>query len=197
MQVEADVDEADIGSVSLGQPVVFIVDSYPDDTFTGTVEQIRLQPTVTSNVVTYTVIIDTPNPDEKLYPGMTASVTITTQAEKGVVVPIEALNFNSDPSLNKELNISITEEPNPQMMGVWIKTPNGITRKNLAVGINDGINAVVKSGLNLGDTIVLSASFEKSSSNSNAAQTRLCQDLHNEEDKSKRLRNDISKKYYH
>ncbi len=70
--VEADVDEADIGSVRLGQKVSFTVDSYTDDIFTGTVKQIRLQPTVTSNVVTYTVIVEAPNPDEKLIKSMAA-----------------------------------------------------------------------------------------------------------------------------
>ncbi|MDL2283522.1 efflux RND transporter periplasmic adaptor subunit, partial [Odoribacter sp. OttesenSCG-928-G04] len=71
MQVEADVDEADIGQVKLGQKVTFTVDAFNDMIFTGTVSQIRLQPTVTNNVVTYTVIIEAPNPEEKLYPGMT------------------------------------------------------------------------------------------------------------------------------
>ncbi|MDR0419154.1 MAG: efflux RND transporter periplasmic adaptor subunit, partial [Prevotellaceae bacterium] len=94
MQVEADVDEADIGSVRVGQPVTFTVDSYAEILFTGLVQQIRLQPTITSNVVTYTVIIEAPNPEEKLFPGMTASVTIVTQNVGGVVVPVEALNFN-------------------------------------------------------------------------------------------------------
>jgi len=93
MQVEADVDEADIGRVREGQPVNFTVDAYPDDIFEGTVVQIRLQPTVTNNVVTYTVIVEAPNPDVKLYPGMTASITIITQNEKGLTVPAEALYF--------------------------------------------------------------------------------------------------------
>lgn len=61
MQVEADVDEADIGQVKVGQPVTFTVDAFPDDVFTGTVKQIRLEPTETQNVITYTVIIDAPN----------------------------------------------------------------------------------------------------------------------------------------
>ena len=67
MQVEADIDEADIGQVALGQRVIFTVDAYPTLSFEGTVGQIRLQPTVTNNVVTYTVIINAQNPDEKLY----------------------------------------------------------------------------------------------------------------------------------
>ena len=79
MQLEAKVDEADIGQVKEGQKVRFTVDAFPSDEFSGTVRQIRLVPTVTSNVVTYTVIIDAPNDDGRLYPGMTANITIVTQ----------------------------------------------------------------------------------------------------------------------
>ncbi|MBP5206554.1 MAG: efflux RND transporter periplasmic adaptor subunit, partial [Bacteroidales bacterium] len=66
MQVQASVDEADIGEVKAGQPVTFTVDAFPDDVFTGTVKEVRINPTVTSNVVTYTVIINAPNPETKL-----------------------------------------------------------------------------------------------------------------------------------
>ena len=83
MQVEADVDEADIGMVKNGQSVTFTVDAFPNDLFTGTVKQIRLEPTVTNNVVTYTVIIEAPNPDGKLYPGMTANVSIVVESQTG------------------------------------------------------------------------------------------------------------------
>lgn len=93
MQVEADVDEADIGQVKEGQNVTFTVDAFPNDVFTGIVKQIRLEPVVTSNVVTYTVIIDAPNNEEKLFPGMTANVTIEVNKQKGVSVPMEALYY--------------------------------------------------------------------------------------------------------
>ena len=99
MKVEADVDEADIGQVVEGQKVTFSVDAYIDDIFYGEVQQIRLQPTTTNNVVTYTVIITAHNPDLKLLPGMTASVTIVTEEETGLAVPSEALSFTPDPSL--------------------------------------------------------------------------------------------------
>ncbi|MBO5345940.1 MAG: efflux RND transporter periplasmic adaptor subunit [Paludibacteraceae bacterium] len=104
MQVEADVDEADIGQVALGQRVTFTVDAYPTLSFEGTVGQIRLQPTVTNNVVTYTVIINAQNPDEKLFPGMTASVTIITQSETAPVVPLEAMNFQPTQEIFKSLD---------------------------------------------------------------------------------------------
>lgn len=76
MQIETAVSEADIGVITDGQPVTFTVDAYPNQTFNGTVRQIRLSPTTTSNVVVYTVVIDVDNSDLKLMPGMTAFVTI-------------------------------------------------------------------------------------------------------------------------
>jgi HlyD family secretion protein len=73
---------------------MFIVDAYPDQTFSGTVSQIRLEPTIVSNVVNYTVIIDVPNPDLKLMPGMTANITIMIQQEQNVTkIPASALKF--------------------------------------------------------------------------------------------------------
>lgn len=79
MQVVANVDEADIGEVKTGERVSFTVDAYPDDTFTGTVTQVRQEATTTNNVVTYEVVISAPNADLKLKPGLTANVTIYTQ----------------------------------------------------------------------------------------------------------------------
>jgi len=76
MQVQADVDQSDIGRIQVGQPARFTVDSYPDQEFRGRISQIRLNATVSQNVVTYPVIIEVPNPDEKLRPKMTANVTI-------------------------------------------------------------------------------------------------------------------------
>ena len=94
MQVLASVDEADIGQVKVGQSVSFTVDAYPDGQFTGTVEQIRLQPIVTQNVVTYNVIVGVQNPDLKLMPGMTANMTIAIDRKEDVLlVPAAALRF--------------------------------------------------------------------------------------------------------
>ena len=103
MKVEADVDEADIGQVVVGQRVTFSVDAYIDDIFHGEVQQIRLQPTTTNNVVTYTVIITAHNPELKLLPGMTASVTIVTEEETGLAVPSEALSFIPSEEVMKEM----------------------------------------------------------------------------------------------
>ena len=94
MQVEASIDEADIGQIEVDQKVDFSVDAYPDETFNGVVRQIRLKPVIISNVVTYTVIIDVPNPDMKLMPGMTATITVLIDNRKDILkVPSRALSF--------------------------------------------------------------------------------------------------------
>ena len=106
MQVQAAVDEADIGNVSKGQNVSFTVDAFPDDTFKGTVLDIRLDATVSADVVTYTTIIDAPNANMKLKPGMTASITIFTKQQKNVMlIPAKALTFSPDSSLLKQFKI--------------------------------------------------------------------------------------------
>jgi HlyD family secretion protein len=95
MQVQANIDEGDIGKIEVGQPVKFTVDAYPDLTFDGTVRQVRLQPVVSQTVVNYTVIIDVPNPDLKLLPGMTANITVMVKEEKDILkVPSVALRFS-------------------------------------------------------------------------------------------------------
>ena len=176
MQVEADVDEADIGQIRVGQAVRFTVDAYPDDTFVGTVKQIRLQPTVTSNVVTYTVIIEAPNPDEKLFPGMTASVTVVVKSETGAVVPVSAFNFNPSEDVMEKLNIQPPQGNKPSEQGtqmqrptipreapknVWVKAADKAFPRLLETGLNDGVFIIVKNGVSVGDTIILSASLEK------------------------------------
>jgi HlyD family secretion protein len=100
MQVEASVDEADIGMVREGQRVEFEVDAFPDLKFEGSVTQIRLQPVESSNVITYTVVIDAPNPDKKLMPGMTANVSFYVTEKKNIlVIPAKAVYFDPDPEL--------------------------------------------------------------------------------------------------
>ena len=178
MQVEAAVDEADIGQVRVGQEVRFTVDAYPGDVFDGTVKQIRLQPTVTSNVVTYTVIVEAPNPDEKLFPGMTASITVIVQSEKGAVVPVSAFKFNPSADVMEKLNIQQKQEQsnNQQMVNqpgnkqsVWVKTEGKAIHQDLETGLNDGVFVIITKGVNVGDTIILSASIEKKSKNSGQA----------------------------
>ncbi len=151
MQVEADVDEADIGQIKEGQHTEFTVDTYPGETFTGTVSQIRLEPTVTSNVVTYTVIIDAPNPDEKLYPGMTANITITTQSPQGVCVSAESLYFTPDREQLKDYKIEdIASNGNK----VWVRTGEGLRAVAVTAGQSDGVQTILLSGVKSGDEVV-------------------------------------------
>lgn len=101
MQVYAKVDESDVGRIKLAQSVAFKVDAFPKDHFTGTVSQVRMNPTTVQNVVTYDAIIDFKNPDLKLFPGMTAYVTIPVASVENVVkLPNAALRFN--PPLSPE-----------------------------------------------------------------------------------------------
>ena len=171
MQVEADVDEADIGQVKVGQKVTFTVDAYMDDVFNGTVNQIRMKPTTTSNVVTYTVIIDAPNPDQKLFPGMTASVTIVTEEQTGLAVPAEAFNFTPDEQVLKALRKPEKPEgkrPEPPQMQegqksdrtmVWLKNGDQMMPRPVKVGMSDGAYKIIEQGVQAGDSVVLSAQF--------------------------------------
>lgn len=160
MQVKADVDEADIGRVRVGQQVKFSVDAFPNDSFTGTVKQIRLEPTVTSNVVTYKVIIDAPNPESKLYPGMTANVSIIVDQQQGLVFPVEALYFDPDPSafmMLKKAGYKVeTLDKGDKRPSLWTVKGRVLRQVVVQKGIDDGANAVAVSGLSEGDSVVLS-----------------------------------------
>lgn len=106
MEVEANVDEADIGDVKSGERASFTVDAFINDQFAGTVEDIRLHPSVSSNVVTYTTIINAPNDDMKLKPGMTANIIIyTKEVNNALLIPAKALSFVPDSSLMKQYEI--------------------------------------------------------------------------------------------
>jgi HlyD family secretion protein len=106
MEVEANVDEADIGDVKTGDRATFTVDAFINDSFNGTVKDIRLHPSLSANVVTYTTIINAPNNDEKLKPGMTANVIIFTKEVNGaMLIPAKALTFTPDSSLQKDYEI--------------------------------------------------------------------------------------------
>ncbi len=177
MQVEADVDEADIGQVKVGQKVTFTVDAYMEDSFEGTVSQIRMKPTTTSNVVTYTVIIDAPNPDQKLFPGMTASVTIVTEEQTGLAVPAEAFNFTPDEAVLKAMRKPEKPEgqrpeppqgERPQMQDgmsagehnmVWVKNGDNMMPRPVKTGMSDGAYRIIEQGVQAGDSVVLSAQY--------------------------------------
>ncbi|MFA6335453.1 MAG: efflux RND transporter periplasmic adaptor subunit [Bacteroidales bacterium] len=146
MQVIADVDEADIGEVKEGQKVTFTVDAFPDDLFNGSITQVRLQPTTTSNVVTYEVVVEAPNPDLKLKPGLTANITITTMEKSDIfMVPTKAFRFNPHPG-----NIPY----DPQNKQIWIQTDTGIVPVSVNAGVTDGIYTEVTGGVKEGDKVV-------------------------------------------
>jgi HlyD family secretion protein len=105
MQVQTSVDEADIGKVKKGQRVEFTVDAYSEMKFEGTVSQVRLQPITTNNVVTYIVILNAPNPDKKLMPGMTASATIYVEEKSNTLtLSGKAVRFTPDMAYLKKMS---------------------------------------------------------------------------------------------
>lgn len=152
MQVVANVDEADIGNVKEGDRVTFTVDAYPDDTFEGTVKQVRLEATTTNNVVTYEVVISAPNTDLKLKPGLTANVTIYTQERSGVLaVANKALRFTpTKETVGKDMKIVDCKGKNK----VWTLNGNTLTAHPVTIGQSDGINTEITKGLKQGDKIV-------------------------------------------
>lgn len=152
MQVVANVDEADIGNVKEGDRVTFTVDAYPDDTFEGTVKQVRLEATTTNNVVTYEVVISAPNADLKLKPGLTANVTIYTQERSGVLaVANKALRFTpTKETVGKDMKIVDCKGKNK----VWTLNGKTLTAHPVTIGQSDGINTEITKGLKQGDKIV-------------------------------------------
>jgi len=180
MQVAANIDEADIGQVKNGQTVEFTVDAFVDMKFSGLVTQIRLQTVTTSNVVTYTVIINAPNPDYKLMPGMTANITIlVNKADNALLVPVKATRFSPDADVlaayRKGLSDSLPQakeeektapKPTEKILAqndtkeikpveVWVKSGLQLHSVQVTTGINDGMNTEIKSGLQEGDEVVL------------------------------------------
>jgi HlyD family secretion protein len=110
MQVNANIDEADIGQIQPGQPVRFQVDAYPGQTFTGVVAQVRLNPVIEQNVVSYVTVISVPNPEMRLRPGMTANVTVEVAREDNtLLVPSSAVRFSPTPELFAQLGQPVPE----------------------------------------------------------------------------------------
>lgn len=159
MQVIADVDEADIGQVADGQRVEFTVDAYPDDTFSGTVEQVRLEATTESSVVTYEVVITAYNPDLKLKPGLTANVTIyTLEKEHALAVPTKALRFVPDAELLDEVGVSLGAEAAAATgtRQVWVMRGHELQPCTVSTGATSGDLTEITGGLTDGDTVAVS-----------------------------------------
>ena len=151
MQVVADVDEADIGDVKTGERVSFTVDAYPDDTFAGTVTQVRQEATTTNNVVTYQVVISAHNADLKLKPGLTANVTIYTMEKTGVTsVLSKALRFTPTKETVNGAKIIDCKGKNK----VWTKEGNVFRAHAVTLGITDGTHTEILSGVTKGTVVV-------------------------------------------
>jgi HlyD family secretion protein len=162
MQVVANVDEADIGNVKEGQRVTFTVDAFPNDQFSGKVTQVRLKSTVTSNVVTYQVVVNTPNKDLKLKPGLTANITIYTVEKNNVeTMSNKVFSFRPDSlslkkskyiiSENKEIGRNLKE--NERVL--WIQDGNIIKNKSVEIGDADLSNTEIISGLSKNELVIL------------------------------------------
>ena len=167
MQVVADVDEADIGNVAVNQRVTFTVDAYPNDIFEGEVTQVRLEATETSNVITYEVIINAPNQELKLKPGLTANVTIYTNEERDVLyLPLKSLRFVPEPPKGEKkapeglpATAAMTEQPEIPTDAthriVWVKTAAGLEPRTIEVGIENGVSIAIHSGLTEGEQVAV------------------------------------------
>lgn len=178
MNIKADVSEADIGQVKNNQSVDFTVDAFPDDVFHGSVTQVRKSPTTTQNVVTYQVIISVKNPDEKLFPGMTADVSILVAERKNVSkIPNTALRFTPPDGAQFE-QVSAPAAANARAASafppsgrsaqlpklarnerlVYTTNSEGTKLKPIVVksGISDGVDTEILDGLTEGTPVVTS-----------------------------------------
>ena len=164
MQIETSVSEADIGMIKQGQSVTFTVDAYSGQTFHGSVRQIRLSPTTTSNVVVYTVVIDVDNSDMKLMPGMTAFVTIivnsandTWKAQNSafLIRSFDGIIETHDESITPQNHLAI--QRNGKIILVSYK-------KGLATATE---TQIISDEINDGDKIVVGYMGQKSKSNTN------------------------------
>ncbi len=142
MQIDTNVDEADIGKVQVGQEVDFNVDAYPDILFKGKVSQIRISPITVQNVVTYDVVIHVGNKDLRLKPGMTANVSIITATKDGVLrLPNGALRFRP-----QEKEPKTTARPLKKGQAVWVLEAGKPRRMEVKTGITDGTSTEIVSG---------------------------------------------------
>ena len=168
MQVEANIDEADIGNIKEGQKAIFDVDSYPDLKFEGIVSQLRLSPVNNNNVVTYTVVIKVKNKDKKLLPGMTANINIILQEKKNVkCVPNAAFRFRPQETEIKSKgfigfmgrkhfkNMTDSSQQNGDGAVVHLLVKGKPIPYGVKIGITDGINTELISDLEVGSPIIV------------------------------------------
>jgi HlyD family secretion protein len=159
MQIDTNVDEADIGKIKEGQDVEFTVDAYPDVVFKGKVSQVRNAPITVQNVVTYDVVIKVDNPDLKLKPGMTANVSIIIEKKSNVIrIPNSALRF-------KLQEDSTTQKRYKKGPGVWILSKGKPTYVNIKTGISDGTyTELIKGDIREGQEVIIDSTQKKTKS---------------------------------
>jgi len=157
MNISAAVSEADIGQVRVGQPVDFTVDAFSDEVFHGAVTQVRKSPTTTQNVVTYETIISVENPGQKLFPGMTADVSILVSERKDVLkIPNTALRYS--PPDGAVYDGTPQEKLDRSQRLVYSTSADGVKLKPdlIKTGITDGTDTEVTEGLKGGESVVTS-----------------------------------------
>jgi HlyD family secretion protein len=169
MQVNANVDESDVGQVAAGQAVTFRVDAYPNETFTGRVSQVRLDPATTNNVVVYAAIIDAPNPQLQLKPGMTANATIEVARRDDVLrVPAAALRFKPDTAVLAQYAGGAAAPAGPAGKTVWVMNGNAIAPIAVKAGVSDGTYTEVANGALSEGALVVTRAASTSTSTSPA-----------------------------
>jgi len=168
MQVDANVDESDIGAVAAGQRATFTVDSYPGTTFQGIVSDIRKAPIITQNVVTYDVVITVDNSDLKLFPGMTANVTILSQQVADTLkVPNAVLRFRPSVAVLKTTGLSAPLPDKPQIYILSGRKPKAVP---VVYGLSDGkYTAVASDGLRPGMQVIVRATSAASAPSATGA----------------------------
>lgn len=154
MQIEVNVSEADIGRIKKGQEVEYTLDGYADEIFHGKVTEVRIAPTTVSNVVTYTVIVDVDNKDQKMIPGMTANVSIITNKRENVIcVQTDALRFT-----DKEL----TGGKKYKDQGLWVIKDNKPQRITIKTGAKDSDRTeIISENLKENDRVILKKRSEQ------------------------------------
>lgn len=153
MRVVASVDEADIGEVKVGQRVTYSVDAYPDETFEGTVTQVRNEATTENNVVTYEVVISAPNPNLKLKPGLTANVTIYTLEQNNIVsVPTKALRFTPTKEMVGAKDKIVDCNGSHKL---WEREGRTFKAYSVQTGITNGTRTQILSGIKEGTVVVV------------------------------------------
>jgi len=157
MKIEASVDEADIGQVKKGQTVTFSVDTYIEEKYSGIIEQVQLNPVISSNVVTYNVIVLIDNTELKLIPGMTATLLIkTNESDEMNTIPNAAFSFGID-SLIKETLIEKGYSIKPidsEEKTIWLKKENTLQEVNVTAHFTDGLRSAVTGDFEENDILI-------------------------------------------